>query len=67
MRLCNITSLEDWMSIKIGRNAANQITVSFPYNPYNIAKIKTKDVYTHCGYEQVKRNCFADMLKQNML
>ena len=33
------------MTIKIGRNAANRITVSFPYNPYNIVKIKTIERY----------------------
>jgi hypothetical protein len=27
--------------IKIGRGAANRITVSFPYNPERIAKIKS--------------------------
>lgn len=27
--------------IKIGRGAANRITVSFPYNPDRIAKIKS--------------------------
>jgi len=37
--------IEDWMTIKIGRNAANRITVSFPYNPYNIVKIKTIERY----------------------
>jgi hypothetical protein len=31
--------------IKIGRSAANRITVSFPYNPDRIAKIKTMQGY----------------------
>ncbi|MDP3103796.1 MAG: hypothetical protein Q8M95_04220 [Candidatus Methanoperedens sp.] len=31
--------------IKIGRSAANRITVSFPYNPDYIAKIKTMQGY----------------------
>ena len=33
------------MTIKIGRDVENRIIVSFPYNPYNIVKIKTIEGY----------------------
>ena len=43
--------IEDWMTIKISRDVENRITVSFPYNPDYIAKIKTMQ-----GYREDKKS-----------
>jgi hypothetical protein len=37
--------IEDWMTIEIGRDVENRITVSFSYNPDYIAKIKIMPGY----------------------